>query len=79
MKRNRPALLQSELPGWAEIYVPLIRQGYAAEEASKVACRQIFTQRRLTEIEEAQSRPVEEGPEWDRRRSDLEAELRRLR
>jgi hypothetical protein len=31
--------------------------------------------RRKSEIEDALARPVEDGPEWDKRRSELEAEL----
>lgn len=30
--------------------------------------------RRLSEIADALARPVEEGPEWDKRRAELEAE-----
>jgi hypothetical protein len=41
--------------------------------------QQVSNRRRISEIEESLSRPVEEGSDWDKRRAELEAEMLRLR
>jgi hypothetical protein len=46
MKRGRERILPTDIPRWNEIALPLIRAGWAAQDASQVACAKILDERR---------------------------------